>query len=123
MGIESIFVCNRRIPEAIHFRAVLALAELRSGTVLHIMTREASPAEGRFVQTGIEEITGSKEHNRTYGPRRLAHIYESRVYAAKWSPTSKNATSGINRYNAIQRPPCLRWNVATVSKLKWDQRR
>ena|SRR5579872_1669073 len=56
MGIESIFVCNRRIREEIQSRAVLAFAELRSGTVLDIMPREASPAEGRFVQTALGEL-------------------------------------------------------------------
>ena len=47
------------------FLTLWPLAELRSGTVLDIMPREASPAEGLFVEVGYTELirfAGNSEH-------------------------------------------------------------
>src|SRR5258706_349070 len=56
MGFESTLVCNRLIREGIYSRSVLTFAKPPSATLLHIMPREASPAEGRFVQTAFWEV-------------------------------------------------------------------
>jgi hypothetical protein len=55
LWVESILVCNRGILEEIYPRPVLTFAE-DSASVSDIMPREASSAEGRFVQTAFSQL-------------------------------------------------------------------